>query len=134
MELSESIDRFLDEGDSMVERFYKLLLERVPEARPYFEDVNMKTQFVMLAMALNAVKQHPHLRKGAEAYLQVLGTKHKNRGIPKELYGGFIEVLLEAAAEFHGNEWDQDLARQWSDALGRAKDLMFEGYEQHFHV
>ena len=44
------------------------------------------------------------------------------------------ERLLQALAEFHGKDWTEALSRQWREALESSVQLMFEGYDQSFHV
>jgi len=132
MNLTESVDRIAEEGVPVVERFYQRLLEELPAARPFFDGVNMQSQSVMLTIALLAVKEYPALSGAVRDYLHILGTKHHSMGVPRELYSPFIELLLESVAGIHGDEWTERLARQWSNALHHAQELMFEGYSKHY--
>ena len=67
-------------------------------------------------------------------YLNYLGTKHHERGIEPDLYPKFRESLLASLEQFHGPDWDLDLARQWAEAIDRAILAMLEGYTRKFHV
>jgi len=41
----------------------------------------------------------------------------------------YAEALLATLEEFHGEDWDEDLAKQWSDACNEAIESMFDGYD-----
>ena len=134
MTLHESIDRILAEGTKVTDRFYEIFLERHPEARALFEKKHMSTQSVMLMVALMVNKHSPDHPLATRRYLNVLGTRHARKGVPRELYPAFQEILLEALEEFHGEDWTEQLSREWREATEQAVQLMFEGYDQRFHV
>ena len=134
MTLTESVDRILSEGTTLTDRFYELFFERHPEARALFDKTHMSAQSVMLSAALMVTKHYPDYPLATQQYLNVLGTRHARKDVPRELYAAFQEILLVALEEFHGTDWDEPLARQWREALERAVQLMFDGYEQRAHV
>lgn len=134
MNLLQSVDRILSERTLLTDRFYPRFFERVPEARAHFAGIDMQVQAVMLTMALGAIREHPEMKGACSSYLRVLGTRHKRIGVPRELYEGFLETLLECLREFHGADWDESLATQWRNALADAVQLMFDGYEDPYHV
>jgi hemoglobin-like flavoprotein len=80
------------------------------------------------------VAYYRHKSRAPGLYLQVLGTRHKDRGVPAEMYEPFCEILLEVMATFFGDDWDDDLAQQWRIAVEEAANKMREGYDQRFHV
>jgi hemoglobin-like flavoprotein len=127
MKLSESVDAIMQNESLALNGFYDRLFERYPEFRDHFSNSNVKRQTVMLTMALVGVKQYPELRGSSRAYLQVLGAKHRGRGIERGLYAKFSEVLVETIAAFHGEDWTESLHRQWTDALSLAVGIMHEG-------
>jgi hemoglobin-like flavoprotein len=129
MQFSESIDRVLAEEKSVLERFYKVFLDRVPEARPFFERVDMQSQAAMLAVALTAARMAPNLQNSTVIYFRVLGRRHERKGIPPKIYERFNATLLDVIAEVHGDDWNERLAAQWSAALSQIARLMIEGYE-----
>lgn len=129
MNLNESIDCVVAEGSTFAERFYEMLLERLPEARTLFEKTDMKDQAVMLSAALMINKQYPNYPLATRQYLNLLGAKHARRNVSREMYPVFQEVLLLALEEFHGEDWSETLSRQWRDAHQGTVQLMFEGYD-----
>ncbi len=134
MTLNESVDRILVEGTTLTERFYALLFQRHPEAEALFEKTHMSTQAVMLAAAFMVNKFYPDYPLAARQYLNVLGTRHLRAGVPRELYPAFQDVLLVALEEFHGEDWSDDLSRQWCEATAHAVQFMLDGYDHPAHV
>ena len=134
MDLQESVDKISRDGTQLTDSFYKLFFERHPEIKQYFEGTDMLVQSVMLMMTLTAVKQHPDIPNASRIYLRLLGTKHKRKGIPKDLYAKFLETLLVALEDYHGDEWDEGLSTQWKKAIEDTQALMLDGYAHRFHA
>ena len=127
MNLSESIDRIVAEERSVLERFYKVYLERFPEARPFFEGIHLHSQAAMLAVSLAAIRMYPNFPNSTQTYFRVLGRRHGRLGIPKSLYEHFTSTILDVVSEFHGDDWNETLSEQWSSALERVVELMIAG-------
>lgn len=135
MNISQSLGLILESKDVFGDAFYDVFLTGCPDARQYFQNVDMKRQGVLLTMALTIVEHYYHnAYRAMETYLQYLGTQHLDRSIPKELYSHWTEAMLETLARFHGSAWDGTLAAEWKEALGRATELMFEGYDKRVHI
>jgi hemoglobin-like flavoprotein len=134
VDIRESAEKICEDGTRLTDRFYEVFLARCPEAVEFFKGSDMDTQSVMLTMALGAVREHPKIKNGFKAYLRVLGTKHKRRDIPRELYGQFLDALLVTLEEIHGSDWDENLAGQWRAAFADVQKLMFQGYDKPFRV
>ena len=66
--------------------------------------------------------------------MKYLGTKHQDRGIPFQEYPKFGQALVAALEQFHGPDWNPQLAGQWQEAIDRASNLLFEGYRTHYTV
>ncbi len=130
MNIRQSVDEIFHRRTRLTDRFYELLFERCPEARRLFQGVDMNVQSIMLTMALGAIREYPDINNAFREYLRVMGTKHKRKGVAKELYADFSVVLLATLEEFHGEDWDESLAKQWSDACDEAIELMFDGYDE----
>ena len=90
MDLTESIHRIQQSEVVFGKQFYQHLLEKHPEARRYFEGIDMHRQAIIFTMQLAVVGAYHQRRTAtAEQYLQVLGTQHKERGVPRAMYGAF---------------------------------------------
>lgn len=67
-------------------------------------------------------------------YLRLLGNRHCCLGIPAANYPKFADSLLTTLEEFHGPQWDGDLADQWRAACSTAIKLMVEGHAVDFQT
>jgi hemoglobin-like flavoprotein len=135
MNIRESVHRILRSQESLADLFYRLFLDHYPEVRQHFQGVDLKYQAVLLTMALLVMERHHSASYPAtETYLKYLGTKHRTRGVPAELFPCFRDALLATLERFHGSDWDGGLAGQWKKAIERATETMLEGYKQHFTV
>lgn len=131
MDIHQSLERIYDSKDLLGDRFYAHFFASCPEARPYFEGVDMHRQAMVITMALTLVEQYfrsPY--RATEDYLLFLGTRHEDRGIPLELYPQWLDAMMATLEEFHDNQWSDDLADQWSRALKKAIDKLWEGYTE----
>jgi hemoglobin-like flavoprotein len=135
MPLAASLDRILQSQALLGERFYARFFAAVPAARKYFEAIDMRRQALVLTMALTVIQQHyDHDYPATRDFLHYLGSKHHNRRIPIELYNEWRQVMLDTLAEFHGDDWQTDLASQWGLAIDEAVDAMMAGYSNHMSV
>ena len=135
MELRESIQLTQAAKPIFAKSFYAKLFAQHPELQKHFQGTTIEHQAVILTMQLSVLEafyvNHAH---AAESYLQLLGTKHSDRGIPEDAYPCFRDVLLETLEEFHGEKWSEDLEKQWHNALDRAVEKMLDGYRERFRV
>lgn len=130
MTLRESLDQILQSETSFGELFYETFFSRCPEAAEYFRDVDMRRQALELTMALTLVEQYH--AKGFSAiaqYLQQLGTRHSDLGIPRELHSDWRETLLATLAQFLGDGWSDTLQNEWRRAIDAGTKVMFLGYD-----
>jgi hemoglobin-like flavoprotein len=135
MDMHESLQRILASKQVLGDLFYEALFARHPEFGPYFEGIDLRRQAVLLTMELTIIESYHRLRSSpARMYLQYLGTKHHDRGIPQELYGSFRDTLLEVLRQLLEQGWTDELAREWKTAIDDASAVMFEGYAKHFTV
>ena len=135
IDIQESLQRLLQHQAAVADLFYEIFLDRYPEARPYFQGVNLRQQAILLTMALTVIEgYYSHSFPSMAMYLKYLGTKHHGRGVPAELYPSFCDALLSALEQFHGPDWNPRLAGQWQEAIRRASQAMLEGYRERFTV
>lgn len=135
MTIQDSLTKILESRDDLASAFYPIFFERHPEAKPYFKDVNLRHQTVLLTMGLMVVVRHfTHGQMATELYLEYLGHKHHMRSVPEELYPKWVDCLLAALAKFHGKDWDGPLDQDWRAALNKATTLMLAGYKEPQHV
>jgi hemoglobin-like flavoprotein len=127
MDIQESLRQILERKQPVIDSFYRIFLDQYPEVRPFFARVDMKRQAVLLTMAIQLIVQYyKYSFPVMQAYLKVLGQKHHDWGIGPEHYPKFCEAMLETLSQFHGKEWDGQLAQQWREALELATATMLE--------
>jgi hemoglobin-like flavoprotein len=129
MDIQQSLARILKRKEPLADLFYLLFLDEYPEVRQFFLRVNMKRQAILLTMALQAsVGYYAHSFPAIAAYLKILGEKHQEWGIPRELYPKWRAAMMSTLGRFHGVDWTPDLANEWESALDLASQKMLEGY------
>lgn len=131
MDIKGSLKKILEYEKVFGELFYEIFFKRHPEAAEYFKDTDMRRQSLELTMALTLVVQY-HLNKFAavEQYLKYVGMHHHDRKIPKELYPDWRETMMVTLERFHENDWNDDLANQWREAIDAATETMLKGYDR----
>jgi len=135
MDIHDSVHQVLGQKDSFAHLFYLVFFEKYQEVRQHFTQVNFKHQNALLNMALLVMERHYRFNYPAtEMYLNYLGTKHDERGIPPELYPLFREALLTSLQRFHGPTWDNQLADQWREAIDKTTEAMIKAYGKRYHV
>ena len=135
MDICDSVHQVLGQKESFADVFYLVFLENYPEVRQHFAQVNFKHQNALLTMALMVMERHYRYHYPAtEMYLNYLGTKHDERGIPPQLYPLFRDALMASLQRFHGQAWDDHLAQQWRIAIDETMESMIRGYRKHHHV
>jgi hemoglobin-like flavoprotein len=135
MNIQASLHHILESKETLADLFYLVFLDQYPEVRKHFEGVNLRTQGMLLTMALMVMERHysgPY--PATEMYLKYLGSKHHERGIAPELFPKFRNALLAALERFHGKDWSTPLAGQWTDAIEGTSRTMLEGYRERVHV
>ena len=131
MNIQESMQGILRSEAIFGEQFYPTFFSRCPEAREYFEGTDMKRQALVITMTMTLIEQHYSNGYAAvKTYLQYLGTRHHTRAIGSELYTPMRDAMLEALEQFHQNDWDDNLARQWREAIDGASEEMLKGYKE----
>ncbi len=125
--LRSSFELVVDRNPQLVSRFYDVLFERYPQARPLFGRNSRGRQEQMLTSALVAVLDH--LEDGAwlASTLGALGRKHVLYGVTDEMYGWVGESLLITLAETAGPDWSSALESEWTAAYGAISGAMLAG-------
>jgi hemoglobin-like flavoprotein len=131
MDIEKSLKLILQSGDQFGASFYDIFFERCPKAAEYFKDTDMSRQSLVLTMALQLLAQYyANGFLSIKQYLQTIGTRHDDWGIPREMYTDWRDAMLAALEKFHGEQWNDALANQWREAIERATEAMFHGYDR----
>jgi hemoglobin-like flavoprotein len=131
VDIHESIEEIVQARDELGTMFYEHFLAKYPELQKHFQYVDLKRQSMLLINALLIIERHgTDSTPATELYLQHLGTKHNDLGIPEDTYESWVKAMLETMQKFHGSDWTPSLEEQWRQAFDRAIELMFHGYDQ----
>jgi len=125
--LRESFGLVIERQPQVVHRFYQILFERYPKARPLFSRNSPAKQEEMLGAALVAVLDHLEDAAWLTDTLKAMGTKHVDYGVTHEMYGWVGDSLLATLAEVAGPAWTPELAAAWTEAYGAISGLMQMG-------
>jgi len=131
MGIAESLHQIMKSERVFGTMFYDLFFGRCPEAKSYFDGVDMRRQALVLTMALQMMEQyHTHGYTAIDHYLRHIGHRHNDRAVPREMYTDWRDSLLAALEQFHGADWDDSLRQEWEGAIKAATEAMFRGYDE----
>ncbi len=122
--LRQSFELVIERQPQLVHRFYEILFERHPQARPLFGKNSGAKQEEMLGAALVAVLDHLEDASWLESTLKQLGAKHVDYNVTPEMYRWVGDSLLAALAETAGADWTPAVAAAWTEAYGAIASLM----------
>jgi hemoglobin-like flavoprotein len=124
--LRESFDLVVERSPRLTRRFYEILFERYPQARPLFGK-SLEMQEQMLTRALVAVIDRVEDGAWLTETLHALGAKHVDYGVTDEMYPWVGDALLATLQEVAAEAWTPRIASAWQDAYGAIAGLMMEG-------
>jgi hemoglobin-like flavoprotein len=131
MNLDGSLERILRADHEFGDLFYDVFFEQHPDAKQYFKNTNMKSQGLMLSMSLRLIGDfHKRGFSAIKHYLQMLGTRHDDHKVPREMYPKWRDSLLVALEKFHDSDWDDSLANEWRTAIDAISLVMYKGYDE----
>jgi hemoglobin-like flavoprotein len=122
--LRSSFEVVANANPRFVTRFYEILFERYPQAKPLFPASGMARQEEMLTGALIAVVDHLEDAPWLKETLGALGAKHAGYGVKPEMYDWVGGSLLATLAEVAGPAWTPELNAAWAEAYGAIVSMM----------
>lgn len=122
--LRRSFGLVLERNPNLTARFYDVLFERYPQAKPLFGRNSRAAQEQMLAGALMAVLDHLEDAPWLQETLRALGDKHREYGVTLVMYDWVGDSLLFVLAEAAGPDWSPELQAQWGAAYGAIVSMM----------
>lgn len=112
-------------GELVAEYFYADLFERNPQLRPMFPG-SMSRQYKMLLGALSHIVATVDDSTELVPYLERLGRDHQGFGVADEHYPEVGASLVATLKYFSGDQWNEDLERDWTEAYGVVAKVMTE--------
>jgi hemoglobin-like flavoprotein len=125
--LRSSFELVVERQPQLTKRFYEILFDRYPQAKPLFGRNSADKQQKMLQDALVAVLDHLEDGSWLTEQLGALGAKHVDYGVTDEMYGWVGASLLATLEEVAGDAWTPALAGAWTEAYGAITQLMLAG-------
>jgi hemoglobin-like flavoprotein len=122
--LRSSFALVAETNPNFVARFYEILFDRYPQAKPLFGRNSSAKQAEMLTGALVAVVDHLEDAPWLVSTLGGLGVKHVEYGVTREMYDWVGASLLAALAEVAGPAWNKELEGAWAEAYGAIVSMM----------
>ena len=116
--LRESFDLVIARSPRMTDRFYQILFERHPEARPLF-GASIEAQQEMLTRTLVAVIERVDDGVWLTDMLQALGEKHADYGVTPEMFPPLLNVVRDTAKEHLREHWTPQMDDAWRERLDR---------------
>jgi NAD(P)H-flavin reductase/hemoglobin-like flavoprotein len=127
--LKDSFSRVAEYGDEVPLFFYSHLFIAHPEVRDMFP-VSMASQRDRLLGALVRIVSDVSNRDVLVPFLQGLGRDHRKFGTLAAHYPAVGASLLATLAHFNGTAWNDDLARDWTEAYTVIANTMTEAAGQ----
>ena len=131
--LTESFARAAAYGDEVALFFYSHLFLGHPEVRGMFP-VSMAHQRDKLLSALGRIVAEVSNHDTLVPFLQELGRDHRKFGTLAEHYPVVGTSLIATLAHFNGTEWNEDLARDWTEAYTVIAQVMTEARSEERRV
>jgi NAD(P)H-flavin reductase/hemoglobin-like flavoprotein len=123
--LKESFARAASYGDEVALFFYSHLFLGHPEVRDMFP-VSMAHQRDKLLSALGQIVADVSSHDTLLPFLRGLGRDHRKFGTLAEHYPVVGASLLATLAHFNGTAWNEELARDWTEAYTVIAQVMTE--------
>ncbi|MFI7606459.1 globin domain-containing protein [Micromonospora sp. NPDC049366] len=112
-------------GDQVPLYFYSTLFLAHPETRQMFP-TNMAGQRDRLVTALAHIVTNVDQVDRLVGFLQDLGADHRKFAVRAEHYPAVGEALVATLQHFLGDQWTEELARDWTAAYGLVAQVMTE--------
>ena len=114
-------------ADLFVEKFYQLMFEHHPETRPLFPENLTEQKRTLLSTLDNVINGIEYIDE-LEKELLELGQHHKNIGIKKEMFNGFITTIVEAANSSSDYQLTKEELIAWENAFREISNIMLKAY------
>lgn len=125
--LRKSFDLVVERQPQITPRFYEILFERYPAARPLFSRNAPERQQRMLQDALVAVVEHLEDAPWLGQTLGAIGRKHLDYGVTDDMYNWVGDALLSTLGEVAGADWTPELKAAWAEAYGALVTMALAG-------
>lgn len=128
--IRESFEIIVEKEPLMAARFYPILFERCPQARPLFGRFSGREQQKMLTDMLVQVVEHLEEPDWMKGQLAALGRCHVDYTVTREMFPWVGECLVATMAEVAGDDWSERYETAWGVAYAAITEMMLAGYPE----
>jgi hemoglobin-like flavoprotein len=122
--LLASLERLSGREPELVEQFYALFFQRHPEVTKLFGEHSLSEQEEMVRETLVSIVAYIENEPWLQTNLDAMGKSHAEYGVEDPMYDWMVECMLDALERILGEDWREDYARAWRNALRYLTDVM----------
>lgn len=127
--LEASFDKIKPNAMAFSDCFHRHLFKNHPEVEPMFSDISLELQEKKLVASLALIVENLHNPEALSHALQALGAYHVGKGTLVEHYPYVGQALLQAFADYLGDDWTPEVADAWKAAYKTISKIMLDGAE-----
>lgn len=128
--LRSSFAAVAPQADDLAQAFYGRLLGTFPQVRPLFAETDFASQRKKLMQSVAAVVSLVDRPDELGPVLEQLGRSHNGYGVAPHMYDYVTFSMLASLADAVGDDWNEELASTWEDALRAVSQAMIEAQQQ----
>ena len=125
--LEGSFGKVKPRANEFAASFYSNLFSDYPDAKPLFENTDIKEQSKKLLASLVFVVENLKNPEALSDALRGLGARHVKYGALPEHYPLVGNTLIKTFSQFLGDDWTDDIQKAWVDAYGVITEVMLDG-------
>jgi hemoglobin-like flavoprotein len=128
-QLKRSYARCFIGEKNLIDAFYDTFLRSHPDIPKYFEKTDFKQQKLLLRQGINCMLMFAEGNFAGDFCLEEIKVSHnrKHYNIHPEMYPYWKHSLMQVLSEYDP-EFNEELARLWSEALDSGIKFMVDGY------
>lgn len=123
--LESSFKLLAPRGEELVDQFFARLFAENPSVRPMFPE-SLADQKKMLLAALVLVLENIRNPEKLAEPLKKMGGRHEGYGTKIEHFPIVRDVLVYVMSEMAGNQWNDQLTEDWTNALNFFASVMVD--------
>ena len=128
--LKKSFEKAKPLGVEITNKFYEFLFNDYPQVKPLFKNSDFSKQKMNLLNSLVYIVDHLEKPEELSTYLKDMGRRHVRYGTEEGHYPAVGKTLLKTFAHFFGEDWTEELNREWSNAYTLITKWMVEGAKE----
>lgn len=117
-------------ADQVAEKFYEILWDDYPQSVALFEEVDMDQQKKALMGSLSFIVNNLEDTDKIVGFIKEMGRRHSAYGAQEEHFDWVGKSLIKTLAHFFGDNWTEDLEKNWVAAYGLIADVMNQGLQE----